>query len=306
MRGFFRHGCGGNPCLPYAFGFLYSLLAVLTTIQLVRIHWIAQNHRWSMQKGFQFMHIFFCCCRAIFLFSYDALHKTSASGLRTVFVDFPSLVFFTAYTLLVLTWADIVHESMNLKDKCLPLNLFVVVNLAGYVSAALFWSLCAEERTVGIGRRASGVLIAVLDLLAAFVFPIYGNQLLTLLGDPTIRAPLLISKKRQVSWVTFISIMMFSAKSLIETFSLVFETDLAYRDDGVLNVIFYGVTEVIAMSVILWLMSGVPETYSPSTYQTFSLSDDSVSSSYESLDDYRTDSSYSLYFCPAGGSSEIT
>lgn len=41
---------------------------------------------------------------------------------------------------------------------------------------------------------------------------------------------------------------MFSSKSLIETLSLVFETDLAYRNDGVLNMIFYGVTEVVAMS----------------------------------------------------------
>jgi len=196
MRDFFRHGCGGNPCLPYALGFLYSLLAVLTTIQLARIHWISQNQGWSMQKGFQLMHIFFCCSRAAFLFSYDALHKSSANGVRTVCVDFPSLVFFTAYSMLILPWADIVHESMHLKGQCLPLNLFVVVNLAGYVSAALFWSLCAYEHTVSIGRRASFVFIAILDLLAASAFPFYGNKVLALLRGPRLSAPFLISKVR--------------------------------------------------------------------------------------------------------------
>lgn len=196
MRDFFRHGCGGNPCLPYALGVMYSLLAILTTIQLARIHWIGRNQGWSMQKGFQLMHIFFCCSRAAFLFSYDALHKTSANGLRTVCLDFPSLVFFTAYMMLLLTWADIVHDSMHLKGHCLPLNLFVVVNLAGYVSAALFWSLCAYERTVSTGRRASGVLIAILDLLAASAFPFYGNKVLALLRGPRLSAPFLISKVR--------------------------------------------------------------------------------------------------------------
>lgn len=194
VNDFFKTGCDGEPCFPYFVAPLYAIMGLITLIQLARIHFQMQISRWTMQKGFQSLNVVICVFRAATLFAYDPLHDSAGNGVTTLVIDFTSLLFFSTYTLLVLFWADIVHVAMDSKQYCSPLTVFVVVNVGGYVSAALFWSLCADDVTLTVGRRASAILIAVLDVLAAFAFGRYGQKLLKLLNFSSIRTAVLINK----------------------------------------------------------------------------------------------------------------
>jgi len=211
-----------------------------------------------MQKGFQSLNVVICIFRAASLFAYEPLHDSSGEDVAPVVIDFTSLLFFSTYTLLVFFWADIVHLAMERKSSCSPLTRLVVVNVGGYVSAALFWSLCAYDETLTAGRRASAILIAVLDLLAALAFGYYGNKLLKLLTFSSSRTAVLVNKIREVSLVTVVSVLCFLWKAGIEVVSTALEEGLAYSENGFLDVMFYACTEVLVMGSVLALLSRMP------------------------------------------------
>jgi len=233
-------------------------MGLITLVQLARIHFHMQISRWTMQKGFQSLNVVICIFRAASLFAYGQLHDDSGDAVATVIIDFTSLLFFSTYTLLVLFWADIVHLAMERKELCTPLTRFVVFNVGGYVSAALFWSLCAYDETLTAGRRASAILIAVLDVLAALAFGRYGHKLLKLLTFSSSRTAVLVNKIREVSLVTVVSVVCFVWKAGIEVMSTAREEGLTYSENGFLDVMFYVCTELLVMGSVLALLSRLP------------------------------------------------
>ena len=191
----FQTGCGSGPCMPYILASLYTVMGLITLIQLARIHFLVHISQWTMQKGFQTLNVVICLFRAVSLFACEPMHRQSeTAGMATFVVDFTSLLFFSTYTLLVLFWAEIVHVEMDIQWQCSLQTIFVVINVAGYVSGALLWSLCAYDETLHVGRRASAFLLATLDILATIAFGYYGGQLLSLLKNSPVRSPTLMNK----------------------------------------------------------------------------------------------------------------
>ena len=289
----FQTGCGSGPCIPYILASLYSIMGLVTLIQLARIHFLVHISQWTMQKGFQTLNVVICLFRAVSLFACEPMHRQpETAGIATFVVDFTSLLFFSTYTLLVLFWAEIVHVEMDVQWQCSLQTIFVVINVAGYVTGALLWSLCAYDETLHVGRRASALLLATLDIVAMAAFAYYGGKLLTLLKHSPIRSATLMNKVtlltlfhtapmsvlslqiREVSSITAISVISFILKAATEIASTLKEKGLTYSEDGVLDMMFYAFAEIITMGGSLclshhepWVVdhrecSGVAESYS--------------------------------------------
>lgn len=173
---------------------VYSLTGFLTLIQLARIRFQMHINQWTMQKGFQLLNVLICVLRAASLFAYGPLHDSTRDGLLTVATDFTSLLFFTTYSMLILFWADIVHTAIESRSPFSPWTIFVFLNFVGYITAAIFWSLCVFPKAIYIGRHGSSTLIITMDLIAVLGFLYYGGKLLKLLQSATIQSITLLNK----------------------------------------------------------------------------------------------------------------
>lgn len=110
-------GCGGNgpddePCAPYILGSVYGILALVVLTQLIRIQCRVMECTLTMQKTFHLFNLLICLLRTLSLFFFVQIRDEDSHGLETLFVDLPSIFFFTTYMILVLFWAEIIHTAI--------------------------------------------------------------------------------------------------------------------------------------------------------------------------------------------------
>ncbi|CAB81286.1 putative protein [Arabidopsis thaliana] len=131
----------------------YALVSAVALVQLIRIQMRVPEYGWTTQKVFHLMNFvvngaplglcfveFLCCVcavRAVLFGFHMQVFLVHPKALCWVLLDLPGLLFFSAYTLLVLFWAEIYHQARSLPTDKLRIT-YISVNVAVYLAQIVF------------------------------------------------------------------------------------------------------------------------------------------------------------------------
>ncbi|XP_016545410.1 tobamovirus multiplication protein 1 isoform X2 [Capsicum annuum] len=210
-----------NESVEWQDGIFYSLCAAfalvssVALIQLIRIQLRVPEYGWTTQKVFHFMNFVVNGVRAIVFGFHKEVFLFHHKVLTLVLLDLPGLLFFSAYTLLVLFWAEIYRQARSLPTDKLR-TFYISVNGAIYFIQACIWGYLwmNDNSTVEfIGK----IFIAVVSFIAALGFLLYGGRLFSMLRRFPIESKGRRKKLHEVGSVTAICFTCF----LIRCFVLV-------------------------------------------------------------------------------------
>ncbi|KMZ59281.1 Tobamovirus multiplication protein 1 [Zostera marina] len=235
----------------------YSFVSLVALVQLIQIQLRVMDFGWTTQKTFHFMNFIVNGLRAILFGFYQNIFLIRPKVLEMALVDFPGLLFFTTYTLLVLFWAEIYHQARNLPiDKLKP--AYFIINLAVYLIQGLVW-VCAWLSSNSVALEISELFVAVFSFLAALGFMIYGGRLFILLKRFPIQSRGREKKMAEVGLVTAICCICFLARCIAVAYSAFDKgADLDILKHPILNFIYYMLVEVIPSGMVLFILRKLP------------------------------------------------
>ncbi|KIZ07538.1 hypothetical protein MNEG_0427 [Monoraphidium neglectum] len=241
-------------------------------VQLVRIQLRVPEYGWTTQKVFHLLNGLVSGLRcASFLArpQMDALHP---DVLRLVLYDLPGLLFFSTYTLLVLFWAEIYHQARSMPTGSLR-PLFVVFNALVYAVQAGLWtyeSMAVGDAQARVSHVLSAGFLAAVSLAAAVGFLLYGGRLFLMLQRFPIESRGRKKKLREVGMVTTICAACFTLRAVLVALSAINEEelDLDVATHPLLNILYYGLAEIIPSAWVLFILRKLPPRRAPQGYQT--------------------------------------
>ncbi|KAL5210654.1 hypothetical protein ABZP36_006277 [Zizania latifolia] len=193
----------------------YALVSAVALVQLIRIQVRVPEFGWTTQKVFHLMNFIVNGLRAI-VFGFHAhvfLFQTKVYTL--VLLDLPGLLFFSTYTLLVLFWAEIYHQSKNLPTDKLRI-VYMSVNGVIYVIQVCIWIYLGTNDNPLL-EPVSKIFISVVSLLAILGFLIYGGRLFFMLRRLPFESNLKGRRKKlyEVGTVTSICFTCFLIRCIV-------------------------------------------------------------------------------------------
>ncbi|XP_022845607.1 tobamovirus multiplication protein 1-like isoform X3 [Olea europaea var. sylvestris] len=181
--------------------------------------------------------------------------------LTLLLLDLPGLLFFSTYTLLVLFWAEIYHQSCECSHvaRAISNSLILIIGQARslptdklriwyfsinggiyFIQVCIWVYLWIDDNSAVefLGK----ILIAVVSFIAALGFLLYGGRLFLMLRRFPIE-----SKGRR--------------KKLHEVELSAFDSDasLDVLDHPVLNLIYYTLDEILPSALVLYILRKLPQ-----------------------------------------------
>lgn len=235
----------------------YALVSSIALIQLIRIELRVPEYGWTTQKVFHLMNFIVNGVRAIVFGFHSQVFLLHPQVLVLVLLDLPGLLFFSTYTLLVLFWAEIYHQARSLPTDKLRI-VYISVNAGMYLIQVCIWVyLWIDENSVVefIGK----IFIAVVSIIAALGFLLYGGRLFFMLRRFPIESKGRRKKLHEVGSVTAICFTCFLIRCFVVLLSA-FDTDasLDVLDHPVLNVIYYMLVEILPSALVLYILRKLP------------------------------------------------
>jgi len=234
-----------------------AIIALVALIQLIRIELRVPEYGWTTQKVFHLLNFIVNGVRAAVFCFRENVQALSPEVLQHVLLDLPGLLFFTTYTLLVLFWAEIYYQARSLPtDNLRP--AFLITNATIYFIQACIW--------VGLWWSPSPVVLmvakvffAVVSLVAALGFLLYGGRLFLMLRRFPIESKGRRKKLREVGCVTAICFTCFTIRSVIMTLSVFYKgADLDVLYHPILNAIYYMLVEIVPSALVLYILRKLP------------------------------------------------
>ncbi|KAJ6737943.1 TOBAMOVIRUS MULTIPLICATION PROTEIN 1-LIKE ISOFORM X1 [Salix koriyanagi] len=241
----------------YALCGAYALVSAVALIQLIRIELRVPEYGWTTQKVFHLMNFIVNGVRAIVFGFHNQVFAMNPQALVLVLLDLPGLLFFSTYTLLVLFWAEIYHQARSLPTDKLRV-VYISVNVAMYFVQVSIWVyLWVDDNSVVelIGK----IFIAVVSILAALGFLVYGGRLFFMLRRFPIESKGRRKKLHEVGSVTAICFTCFLIRCFV-VFLSAFDADasLDVLDHPVLNLIYYMLVEILPSALVLFILRKLP------------------------------------------------
>ncbi|KAJ6363979.1 hypothetical protein OIU76_029005 [Salix suchowensis] len=241
----------------YALCGAYALVSAVALIQLIRIELRVPEYGWTTQKVFHLMNFIVNGVRAIVFGFHNQVFAMRPQALVLVLLDLPGLLFFSTYTLLVLFWAEIYHQARSLPTDKLRV-VYISVNVAMYFVQVSIWVyLWVDDNSVVelIGK----IFIAVVSILAALGFLVYGGRLFFMLRRFPIESKGRRKKLHEVGSVTAICFTCFLIRCFV-VFLSAFDADasLDVLDHPVLNLIYYMLVEILPSALVLFILRKLP------------------------------------------------
>ncbi|KAH9542546.1 hypothetical protein CY35_13G013700 [Sphagnum magellanicum] len=235
----------------------YAVIALVALIQLIRIELRVPEYGWTTQKVFHLLNFIVNGVRAAVFCFRENVQALSPEVLQHVLLDLPGLLFFTTYTLLVLFWAEIYHQARSLPtDNLRP--AFLITNAVIYVIQACIW-VCLWWSPISVVLTVAKIFFAVVSLVAAFGFLLYGGRLFLMLRRFPIESKGRRKKLREVGCVTAICFTCFTIRSVIMAFSVFYKgADLDVLYHPILNAIYYMLVEIIPSALVLYILRKLP------------------------------------------------
>ncbi|KAI6704030.1 hypothetical protein NL676_013166 [Syzygium grande] len=235
----------------------YALVSFVALVQLIRIELRVPEYGWTTQKVFHLMNFIVNGVRAIVFGFHNQVFDLSPKVLIWVLLDLPGLLFFSTYTLLVLFWAEIYHQARSLPTDKLR-TVYIAVNCAIYFIQVCIWIyLWIDDNSVVefVGK----VFIAVVSILAALGFLLYGGRLFFMLRRFPIESKGRRKKLHEVGSVTAICFTCFLIRCFVVLLSA-FDSDasLDVLDHPILNLIYYTLVEILPSALVLFILRKLP------------------------------------------------
>ncbi|CAN4083811.1 unnamed protein product [Withania somnifera] len=189
--------------------------------------------------------------------------------LTLAILDLPGLLFFSTFTLLVLFWAEIYHQARSLPTDKLRIS-YISINGAIYFIQACIWVYLwvNDNSTVEfIGK----IFIAVVSIIAALGFLLYGGRLFLMLRRFPIESKGRRKKLQEVGSVTAICFTCFLIRCFVVVLSA-FDPDasLDVLDHPVLNLIYYLLVEILPSALVLYILRKLPPKRVSAQYHSIS------------------------------------
>ncbi|XP_059301491.1 tobamovirus multiplication protein 1-like [Lycium ferocissimum] len=252
-----------NESVEWQDGIFYSLCAAfalvssVALIQLIRIQLRVPEFGWTTQKVFHLMNFVVNGVRAIVFGFHKQVFLFHPRVLTLVLLDLPGILFFSAYTLLVLFWAEIYHQARSLPTDKLR-TFYISVNGAIYFIQACIWVyLWINDNSFVefIGK----IFIAAVSFVAALGFLLYGGRLFSMLRRFPIESKGRRKKLHEVGSVTAICFTCFLIRCFVVVLSA-FDADASVDvlDHPVLNLIYYMLVEILPSALVLYILRKLP------------------------------------------------
>ncbi|KAI4312007.1 hypothetical protein MLD38_036866 [Melastoma candidum] len=235
----------------------YAVVASVALIQLIRIELRVPEYGWTTQKVFHLMNFIVNGVRAVVFGFHHEVFALQPKVIMLVLLDLPGLLFFSTYTLLVLFWAEIYHQARSLPTDKLKI-FYMSINGAIYVIQICIWIyLWIDDNSVVefIGK----IFIAVISIIAALGFLLYGGRLFMMLRRFPIESKGRRKKLHEVGSVTAICFTCFIIRCIVVLLSA-FDSDasLDVLDHPILNLIYYMLVEILPSALVLYILRKLP------------------------------------------------
>ncbi|KAK4805033.1 hypothetical protein SAY86_004850 [Trapa natans] len=236
----------------------FALVASVALIQLIRIQLRVPEYGWTTQKVFHLMNFIVNGVRAVVFGFHRQVFVMHPKVLTFILLDLPGLLFFSTYTLLVLFWAEIFHQARSLPTDKLR-TVYLSVNGGMYFIQACIWIyLWINDNSIVefIGK----IFIAVISIIAALSFLVYGGRLFCMLKRFPVESKGRRKKLHEVGFVTAICFTCFLIRCAVVLLSAFDEKDasLDVLDHPILNLIYYMLVEILPSALVLYILRKLP------------------------------------------------
>lgn len=250
----------------FALSASYALVSLIALIQLIRIELRVPEYGWTTQKVFHLMNFIVNGVRAIVFGFHLQVFSLHPKVCIWMLLEVPGLLFFSTYTLLVLFWAEIYHQAKSLPTDKLRV-VYVSVNAGVYLIQGCLWLylwLDDSSKVQFVGK----IFVAVVSLMAAVGFLLYGGRLFVMLRQFPIESKGRQKKLHEVGSVTGICFTCFLVRCFVDVLSA-FESQasLDVLDHPVLNFIFYMLVEILPSALVLYILRKLPPKRVTAQYQ---------------------------------------
>ncbi|XP_026448212.1 tobamovirus multiplication protein 1-like [Papaver somniferum] len=235
----------------------YALVSLVALIQLIRIEVRVPEYGWTTQKVFHLMNFIVNGVRAIVFGFHKQVFVFKIKVFTLMLVEFPGLLFFSTYTLLVLFWAEIYHQARSLPADKLRI-VYISVNGGVYLIQVCLWIyLWINDNDVA--ESVGKIFMAVVSLIAALGFLIYGGRLFFMLRRFPIESKGRRKKLHEVGSVTAVCFACFLLRCFVVALSA-FDKDasLDVLDHPVLNLVYYLLAEILPSALVLFILRKLP------------------------------------------------
>ncbi|KAH7404767.1 hypothetical protein KP509_15G041600 [Ceratopteris richardii] len=252
-------------CVFYTLCAAYSLVAAFALVQLIRIQRRVPEYGWTTQKVFHFMNFVVNAARALVFGFYQDVYSFKIEISRVILLEFPGLIFFSTYTLLVLFWAEIYHQARSMPSEKLRPG-FLYINGVIYFIQIIIW-LAEWIKYNAVTQAIVKLFFAAVSCLAAFGFAIYGGRLFSMLRRFPLESKGRIKKLREIGFITAICFTCFIIRTVVVAFSAFNENvDLDVLNHPLLNFLYYMVVEILPSALVLFILRKIPPKRAPAQY----------------------------------------
>ncbi|KAM0859927.1 hypothetical protein ACQ4PT_046883 [Festuca glaucescens] len=266
----------------------YALVSAVALIQLVRIQRRVPEFGWTTQKVFHLMNFVVNGVRAVVFGFHVWVFLLPTRVYKLVLLDLPGLLFFSAYTLLVLFWAEIYHQARSLPTDKLRL-IYAAVNAIVYIIQVCIWVYLGINDNLLV-ELVTKIFVVAVSAVALLGFAVYGGRqvkfnatfVCILIAESIVRCigkALLLSfyrlfvllrrfpieskgrKKKlyEVGTVTRICCTCFLIRCIVVAVSA-FDDDVSLEvlDHPILDFFYYLLTEILPSALVLFILRKLP------------------------------------------------
>lgn len=236
---------------------LYGIVAVVALVQLIRIQQRVPEYGWTTQKVFHFLNFLVNGARCIVFIYRRDVDQLTPEIVRQLWLDLPSLAFFTTYALLILFWAEIYYQARAVSTDGLR-PAFYTINGIIYAIQIALW-LIIWWNPIHVLVIISKVFFAGVSLFAAFTFLLYGGRLFLMLKRFPVESKGRRKKLQEVGYVTTICFTCFLLRCIMMCFNAFNKSaNLDVLEHPVLNFIYYLLVEILPSSLVLFILRKLP------------------------------------------------
>jgi len=235
----------------------YALVSAVALIQLVRIQRRVPEFGWTTQKVFHLMNFVVNGVRAVVFGFHVWVFLLPTRVYKLVLLDLPGLLFFSAYTLLVLFWAEIYHQARSLPTDKLRI-IYVATNAIVYIIQVCIWVYLGINDNALV-ELVSKIFIVAVSAVALLGFAVYGGRLFVLLRRFPIESKGRKKKLYEVGTVTTICCTCFLIRCIVVAVSA-FDADVSLEvlDHPILDFFYYLLTEILPSALVLFILRKLP------------------------------------------------
>ncbi|XP_077251499.1 tobamovirus multiplication protein 1-like [Tasmannia lanceolata] len=235
----------------------YAIVAFVALVQLIRIEMRVPDYGWTTQKVFHLMNALVNGLRAVLFGIYRTVFHLKPKVLEMVLLDLPGLLFFSAYTLLVLFWAEIYYQARSLPiDKLRP--AYLIINAVIYLIQVGIWIYVWISPNPTAVEMAK-LFLSVVSFFAALGFLIYGGRLFVMLRRFPIESKGRQKKLNEVGFVTGICCTCFLIRCFVVALSAFDkDADLDVLNHPILNFLYYMLVEIVPSALVLFILRKLP------------------------------------------------